>query len=96
MQFTTVLLFLAPLLAAASPVEREAEPIKACCYRSDDVNRLLFKTTEMSQEVLDTLNWCYLQVDRDESDPNNCSKAKRQFTSGYCPENLGTVVSECS
>lgn len=79
------------------------------------MNRLLFKTTEMSQEVLDTLNWCCLQVDRsvylalmtnriradwqassDESDPNNCTKAKRQFTSGYCPENLGTVVSECS
>lgn len=35
MQFTAALLFLAPLLATASPVERAAEDVKACCYRSD-------------------------------------------------------------
>ncbi|KAG7114227.1 hypothetical protein HYQ44_008929 [Verticillium longisporum] len=51
-----------------------------CCYRTTDINKLVFVTTEGSGPVLDTLNWCFIDVQRDVSDPDNCEAAKRSLS----------------
>ncbi|KAL3300262.1 hypothetical protein RB213_008897 [Colletotrichum asianum] len=87
-------LFLAPLLALASPVDIQTRQNNECCYESEDINKLVFRTNGTSGQFLDTLSWCMLQVDRDASDPNNCEKATRSYWAGYCPE-LPTKVISC-
>lgn len=44
----------------------------ANAYTAQDVNALVFVTKGQSSQTLDTLNWCYLQVDR-YADPLNAS-----------------------
>ncbi|KAG7153218.1 hypothetical protein HYQ46_003720 [Verticillium longisporum] len=65
MHSSTVILLFAPLLALASPVEVLTRQASNCCYRTTDINKLVFVTTEGSGPVLDTLNWCFIDVQRD-------------------------------
>ncbi|KAI3543514.1 hypothetical protein CPAR01_16296 [Colletotrichum paranaense] len=94
MHFSKVALLSAPVMAMASPVALETRQDNTCCYQTEDVNALVFVTKGQSSQTLDTLNWCYLQVDRDVTDPDNCEKATRSYWAGYCPSD-GTKVIPC-
>ncbi|KAM0267815.1 hypothetical protein ACHAQH_010083 [Verticillium albo-atrum] len=92
---SSALIFLfAPLLALANPIELAQRQSSTCCYRTTDGNGLIFVTNEGSGPVLDTLNWCFIDVQRDVSDPNNCAAATRSL-SGYCTEEIGTEAIPC-
>ncbi|KAH7371004.1 hypothetical protein BKA66DRAFT_573184 [Pyrenochaeta sp. MPI-SDFR-AT-0127] len=95
MQLFNYLIILAPVLALASPVDvAERQALTKCCY-SGHLGQLTFVTTE-DGEYLDTLSWCYIQFARDPASPNDCEKASRRITYGYCELDDPLPVKQCA
>ncbi|KAL1617550.1 hypothetical protein SLS56_010953 [Neofusicoccum ribis] len=59
-----------------------------------NINKPIFITTG-DGSFLDTLSWCFLDVKRDASDPNNCAKADAHISSGYCSSSEVAEVIQC-
>ncbi|KAH7046763.1 hypothetical protein B0J12DRAFT_741725 [Macrophomina phaseolina] len=97
MLFSATFLVLLPIFAqAAPPVELSARAgeLKTCCFTTDNTNKPIFFTTG-DGDFLDTLSWCYLNVKRDASDPNNCAKASAHISSGYCSSSEVAEAIDC-
>ncbi|OJD28993.1 uncharacterized protein BKCO1_990004 [Diplodia corticola] len=94
--YTIIVAALSSLALAAPSTDLSArqEEIQKCCFTLDNVNKPTFITTG-DGDFLDTLNWCFLNVKRDPTDPNNCSKATAQISSGYCTAGDKGIVIDC-
>ncbi|KAK0658342.1 hypothetical protein DIS24_g4793 [Lasiodiplodia hormozganensis] len=97
MLIQTVLLTLLPALSLAAPsaeLSARQDELKTCCFTTSNINKPTFITTG-DGDFLDTLKWCFLNVKRDPTDPNNCSKASAHISSGYCSSDEVAEVIEC-
>ncbi|KAK7699017.1 hypothetical protein SLS57_012480 [Botryosphaeria dothidea] len=97
MFFRTAFLALLPVLALAAPsvdVSARQDELQPCCFTLDNINKPTFITTG-DGDFLDTQKWCFLNVKRDPTDPNNCSKAEAKISSGYCTQGDKGVVIDC-
>ncbi|KAG8159672.1 hypothetical protein KVR01_010309 [Diaporthe batatas] len=88
MQLFKAVMLIAPLLVAASPVELEPRQFTECCFLGNwsPGLQMYFRATG-SGTIHGSPDVCLIDVKRDASDPDNCSKVTATFNGGYCFDN---------